>query len=115
MLLPDSGYIDPMTTVAQLYFLPGAGSFAPHLLLETGDLETVELRDGYEQYDFKIPFIVREAEEEMLEPSLDPLTLPASKYPFDLLKKAVGRGIGSCRRTRRPARNTATIASIVAS
>ncbi len=29
-----SGYIDPMTNVAQLYFRPGAGSFAPHILLE---------------------------------------------------------------------------------
>ncbi len=34
MLLRGSGYIDPMTNVAQLYFRPGAGSFAPHLLLE---------------------------------------------------------------------------------
>ncbi len=34
MLLRGSGYIDPMTNVAQLYFLPGAGSFAPHILLE---------------------------------------------------------------------------------
>jgi type III restriction enzyme len=58
----------------------------------TGDLETVELRDGYERFDFRIPFIVREAEEELREPSLDPLKLPTSKYPFALLKRTVGKG-----------------------
>ena len=30
-----------------------------------GDLEIVELRDGYEAYDFAIPMIVRDAEEEL--------------------------------------------------
>jgi type III restriction enzyme len=57
-----------------------------------GDLEIVELRDDYERYDFRIPFLVREAEEELRTPSLDPLALPPSKYPFDLLKRAIGRG-----------------------
>lgn len=58
----------------------------------TGDLETVGLRDGYEQFDFRIPLVVRDADEEMREPSLDPLKLPVSKYPFDLLKRSVGKG-----------------------
>jgi type III restriction enzyme len=58
----------------------------------TGDLETVELRDDFERYDFRIPFLVREAEEELLEPSLDPRTLPQSKYPLDLLKRTIGKG-----------------------
>ena len=50
------------------------------------------MRDDYERYDFRIPFLVREAEEELRTPSLDPLALPPSKYPFDLLKRAIGRG-----------------------
>jgi type III restriction enzyme len=58
----------------------------------TGDLETVELRDGYEQYDFSIPFVVREAEEELKEPSIDPRALPPSKFPLDLLKRSIGKG-----------------------
>lgn len=58
----------------------------------TGDLETVSLRENFEQYDFEIPFIVRDAEEELKAPSLDPMKLPAGKYPFELLKKTVGSG-----------------------
>ncbi len=58
----------------------------------TGDLETIELRDGYEAYDFKIPFIIREAEEELQAPSLDPLSLAVSKFPYEMLKKMVGTG-----------------------
>jgi type III restriction enzyme len=57
-----------------------------------GDLESVGLRDDYEQFDFRVPFIVREAEEELRAPSVDPLGLRVSKYPFDLLKRTVGKG-----------------------
>ena len=58
----------------------------------TGDLETVELREDYQRYDFRVPFVVREAEEELREPSIDPLKLPTSKYPLDLVKGAIGKG-----------------------
>ncbi len=58
----------------------------------TGDLESVDLRAGYEQFDFRIPLIVRDAEEEMRAPSLDPLALPEGKFPLDLLKRSVGKG-----------------------
>lgn len=58
----------------------------------TGDLESVELRPGFEAFDFKVPFLIREAEDELEAPSIDPLSLPTSKYPFELLKKAVGKG-----------------------
>lgn len=58
----------------------------------TGDVETVGLRDDFADFDFRIPQIVREAEEEMVEPAVNALTLPASKYPFDLLKGTIGRG-----------------------
>jgi type III restriction enzyme len=57
-----------------------------------GDLITVGLRENYADYDFAIPLIIRDAEEELEAPSLDPLRLPVSKYPFDLLKKAIGKG-----------------------
>lgn len=58
----------------------------------TGDLDEVELRDGYAAYDFAIPLIIREAEEELKAPLLDPLALPAGKHPFELIKRVVGRG-----------------------
>lgn len=57
-----------------------------------GDLITVELRPDYAEYDFAIPLVVRDAQEEMVAPYLDPMSLPASKYPFESLKRAVGRG-----------------------
>jgi type III restriction enzyme len=58
----------------------------------TGDLESVELRADYEEFDFKIPFLTRDAEEELKSPTINPLALPPSKYPFDQLKAAVGKG-----------------------
>ena len=58
----------------------------------TGDLEAVELREDFEKYDFRVPFVVREAEEELRQPSLDPLKLSQSKYPLDLLKRTIGKG-----------------------
>lgn len=58
----------------------------------TGDLENVDLRPGYQAYDFEIPIILRDADEELVQPSLDPLSLPASPYSADLLLKAVGSG-----------------------
>lgn len=57
-----------------------------------GDLEIVGLRKDFERYDFKIPFIIREAEEELVAPALNPLKLPTSKFPFEMLKKMVGKG-----------------------
>ncbi len=58
----------------------------------TGDIESVGLRDGYEQYDIAVPMIIRDAEEEMTDPSIDPLALPASKFPLDWLLNQVGKG-----------------------
>jgi type III restriction enzyme len=60
----------------------------------TGDLIAVDLREDYAQFDFEIPLLVREADEEMRAPSLDPLALPVGKFheQFDLLKRAVGNG-----------------------
>lgn len=58
----------------------------------SGDLIAVDLRNDFAAYDFEIPMLIREAEEELKAPSLDPLSLPASRFPFDLLKKTVGQG-----------------------
>ncbi|PJJ62349.1 DEAD/DEAH box helicase family protein [Compostimonas suwonensis] len=58
----------------------------------TGDLETVELRDGYESYDFRVPAIIRDVEEELVRPSIDPLSLEVGKYPLDDLLAMIGTG-----------------------
>lgn len=58
----------------------------------TGDLEHVDLRPGYQAYDFEIPVILRDADEELRQPSVDPLTLSASPYPLELLLKSIGKG-----------------------
>ena len=39
----------------------------------TGDLIAAELREGYEQYDFAIPFILREADENVEHLPIDML------------------------------------------
>ncbi|TAJ80358.1 MAG: restriction endonuclease subunit R [Gallionellaceae bacterium] len=43
----------------------------------TGDVIAVELRDGFEKYDFAIPFILREAESFLEHHALDLAALPA--------------------------------------
>ncbi|MDP1637395.1 MAG: hypothetical protein Q8K74_09605 [Candidatus Nitrotoga sp.] len=43
----------------------------------TGDVIAAELRDGFEQYDFAIPFILREAESFLEHHALDLAALPA--------------------------------------
>jgi type III restriction enzyme len=58
----------------------------------TGDLELVELRDGYEQFDFHVPMMVRDREEELKTPILDPYKLPRCRVPFADAKKFVGKG-----------------------
>lgn len=58
----------------------------------TGDLEHVELRPGYQAYDFEIPIILRDADEELRRPSINPLELAASPYQLDLMLKVIGKG-----------------------
>lgn len=57
-----------------------------------GDLESVDLKLGYQAFDFEIPIVLRDADEELKEPSLDPLTLPPSKFPIDFLLRQIGKG-----------------------
>jgi type III restriction enzyme len=58
----------------------------------TGDIEHVDLRPGFQAYDFEIPIIIRDSEEELKQPSMDPLSLPTSKYQLDWLLRQVGSG-----------------------
>ena len=57
-----------------------------------GDLESVDLKAGFQAYDFEIPIILRDADEELKAPSLDPMTLPPSRYPIDFLIRQIGKG-----------------------
>lgn len=57
-----------------------------------GEIEVVELRPGYEQFDFLIPMILRDEEEEMEDPSIDPGSLPTLNVPLLTLLSLVGTG-----------------------
>ncbi|NHW45953.1 DEAD/DEAH box helicase family protein [Paenarthrobacter sp. MSM-2-10-13] len=58
----------------------------------TGDLEVIGLREGYEAFDFHIPMMVRDREEEITAPMLDPYQLPRSRVEFAEAKRIVGLG-----------------------
>lgn len=59
----------------------------------TGDLISVGLRDGYEAYDFAIPFILREQEESFDHKPIAPESLPRwTGMPFEQIKKTIGKG-----------------------
>jgi type III restriction enzyme len=58
----------------------------------TGDIESIGLRDGYEQYDIAIPLIIRDAEEELRDPTVDPLSLGPCKFQLPWLLAQVGKG-----------------------
>jgi type III restriction enzyme len=53
----------------------------------TGDLMRVGLREGYQQFDFAWPMIVREAEEELEDVDIDIRTLqPFTAFPLERLR-----------------------------
>ena len=59
----------------------------------TGDLIAAELRDGYEQYDFAIPFILREADDNVEHLPIDVATLlPFSAMSRSRLAGLIGKG-----------------------
>ena len=58
----------------------------------TGDLESVGLRVGYQAYDFEVPVILRDAEDELMVPTIDPMTLPRSKYELGWLLRQIRPG-----------------------
>lgn len=59
----------------------------------TGDLIAVGLRPGYEEYDFAIPFILREREEEIQTRAIAVDNLePFTGFRIDQLKVMIGKG-----------------------
>lgn len=59
----------------------------------TGDLIAVDLREGFEAYDFAIPFILREREETIRERSFNVTALePFQTFSLDQLKRMIGTG-----------------------
>jgi type III restriction enzyme len=59
----------------------------------TGDLISVGLRPDFEQYDFAIPFILREEIEELDDTAIDPTTLaPFGAFSLEQLKAQIGQG-----------------------
>lgn len=58
-----------------------------------GDLISVGLREGYEAFDFAIPFIFHEAEERLEHDAPSPASLlPFTAMPRDELKTMLGKG-----------------------
>lgn len=57
-----------------------------------GDLEVVPLRENWPDFDFEVPMILRDAEDELERPSIDPLSLEKSKYPLGDLLPLIGTG-----------------------
>jgi type III restriction enzyme len=59
----------------------------------TGDVIAAELREGFEAYDFAVPFILREAEEVLDHAPLDVAALPAfTTMPLVQLQALLGQG-----------------------
>ncbi|MHC2253161.1 type III restriction enzyme [Bradyrhizobium embrapense] len=59
----------------------------------TGDLISIGLRPGFEEYDFAIPFILREQVEELEDTQIDATGLtPFGSFSLDQLKKQIGQG-----------------------
>lgn len=59
----------------------------------TGDLISVGLREGYEEYDFAIPFILREQVEELEDTQIEPAALESfGSFSLAQLKSQLGHG-----------------------
>ncbi|MBB2168309.1 DEAD/DEAH box helicase family protein [Gluconacetobacter aggeris] len=59
----------------------------------TGDLISVGLRSGFEEYDFAIPFILHEQVEELEDTHIEPASLePFGAFTLDQLKSQLGHG-----------------------
>ena len=58
----------------------------------TGDLISIGLREGFAAFDFSIPFILREREEELASKELDVMTLPVFPLQVVRLKSQIGKG-----------------------
>ena len=58
----------------------------------TGDILNVGLKENYEDYDFEWPIIIRDAEEELGDYSIDIMTLAQfTDFPLDLLRRFLAK------------------------
>ena len=58
----------------------------------TGDILNVGLKENYEDYDFEWPIIIRDAEEELGEYSIDVMSLsPFTDFPLDMLRRFLSK------------------------
>lgn len=58
----------------------------------TGDILNVGLKENYEDYDFEWPIIIRDAEEELGEYSIDVMSLsPFTDFPLDMLRRFLAK------------------------
>ena len=58
----------------------------------TGDILNVGLKENYEDYDFEWPIIIRDAEEELGEYSIDIMSLsPFTDFPLDMLRRFLAK------------------------
>ncbi|MGM9777944.1 MAG: DEAD/DEAH box helicase family protein, partial [Prevotella sp.] len=58
----------------------------------TGDILNVALKENYEDYDFEWPIIIRDAEEELGEYSIDVMSLsPFTDFPLDMLRRFLAK------------------------
>lgn len=59
----------------------------------TGDLISVGLRSGFDEYDFAIPFILREQVEELEDTRIEPAALaPFGAFTLEQLRNQLGQG-----------------------
>ena len=58
----------------------------------TGDLLSVGLREGYEEFDFAVPVVLREQDEELVQRSLDVATLEVFPMELARLRATIGKG-----------------------
>ena len=58
----------------------------------TGDLISVGLRERYGEFDFAVPVVLREQDEELVQRSLDVMTLEVFPMPLAMLRKEIGKG-----------------------
>ena len=58
----------------------------------TGDLISVGLREGWKEFDFAVPLVLREQDEELVQLQLDVLMLPVFPLQVTHLKKEIGKG-----------------------
>ena len=58
----------------------------------TGDILNVGLKENYDDYDFEWPIIIRDAEEELGEYSIDVMSLsPFTDFPLDMLRRFLAK------------------------